>query len=219
MKRAVAWGLSALLWCTTAAGDSSEGAWKVVDQERGITVSAREEPGRELPTFRGQGIIEGDVLLILSVVLDVEGSTEWAEGADEARTVKRIDARTDVVYSRTDTPWPVTDRDMYMMRKTEVIKPGEEFKLRVQCMRGEQEREDVIRIYDCDSHFVLKKVDANHTQIDFMVNVDPRGSLPKFLIRWASRKVPFDTLVNLEAFAKKEHERYQKDVQLWAAAR
>jgi hypothetical protein len=219
MKRAGAWGLLAFLWCTTAAGDASDQGWRVLEQERGITVSARDEPGRELPTLRGQGVIEGDVLLILAIVLDAPGSTEWAEGADEVKIVKTIDPRTHVIYTRTDTPWPVSDRDMYMMRKTEVIKPGEEFKLQVECMRGEKEREDVIRIYDCDSHFVLKKVDATHTSIDYMVNVDPRGSLPKFLIKWASRKVPFDTLINLEEFAKKARPKYQKDMELWASAR
>ena len=60
MKRAATWGLLALLWCTTAAGDASDQGWRVLEQERGITVSARDEPGRELPTLRGQGIIEGD---------------------------------------------------------------------------------------------------------------------------------------------------------------
>jgi hypothetical protein len=221
MKRVGTWFLSGLLWCasTTAMSDASEPGWQVLAQERGITVSVREEPGRELPTFRGQGVIEGDVLLVLAVVLDAVGSMEWAEGADEVRVVKTIDARNDVLYTRTDTPWPVSDRDMYMTRKTEVVKPGEEFRLSVKCMKGEKEREDTIRILDCDSHFVLRKVDANHTSIDYMVNVDPRGSLPKFLIKWASKKVPFDTLVNLEAFAKKERARYQKDIELWASAR
>ena len=66
---------------------------------------------------------------------------------------------------------------------------------------------------------MLRKVDENHTSIDYQVNVDPGGSLPKFLIRWASRKVPFDTLVNLEAFAKKSRARYAGDINMWASAR
>src|SRR5262249_52963982 len=140
--------------------------------------------------------------------------------ADEVKIVRRPAERQAVIYTRTDTPWPVSDRDMYMMRTTEVMKVGEEFKLRVTCMRGEgPEREDTIRITDCDSHFILRRVDANHTSIDYMVNVDPGGSLPKFIIRWASKKVPFDTLVNLESYAKKKREHYKQDVALWASAR
>ena len=210
-----------VLLASTVLADSSKDGWHVIDQERGITVSARDEPGRDLPTLRGQGIIEGDVLLVLSIVLDAEGSTEWAEGADEVKMVKEIDPRTHIIYTRTDTPWPVSDRDMFMKRVTEVVKAGEEFRLSVVCLPNERpEREGVIRIKDCDSHFVLRKVDANHTAIEYQVNVDPGGSLPKFLIRWASRKVPFDTLINLEEFAKKAQSRarYAHDMSLWASA-
>lgn len=218
MKRVGAVVLASLLWCSSVLAGDGEG-WRVLAQERGITVSVRDEPGRELPTFRGQGVIEGDVLLVLAVVLDAPAATEWAEGADEVRIVKTVDPRTHVLYTRTDTPWPVSDRDMYMQRKTEVIKPGEQFKLHMVCTSGEKEREGAVRVTDCESHFILRKIDANHTQIDYQVNIDPAGSIPKFVIKWASKKVPFDTLVNLEAFAKKARERYKRDVELWASAR
>jgi hypothetical protein len=218
MRRLSALGLCASLWCaSTAAGDSGEG-WRVVAEERGITVSVRDEPGRELPTFRGQGVIEGDVLTVLAVVLDVPAAMEWAEGATETRVVKEVDPRTTLIYTRTDTPWPVSDRDMYMQRKTEVVHAGEEFKLRIECMSGEKLRDGVVRVTDCESSFTLRKVDATHTRIDYQVNLDPGGNLPKFLIKWASKKVPFDTLVNLEAYAKEKHDKYKKDVVTWASA-
>lgn len=220
MKRWGAWLLGSLLLSATApAASEDKGGWKILSKERGITVSVREEPGRELPTFRGEGIIEGELLLILAIVLDAPGAMEWAEGADEVRLVREIDPRTHILYTRTDTPWPVSDRDMYTKRVTEVVRPGEEYRLHLECQKGEAERKGVIRVTDCESHFVLRRVDDNHTLIEYQVNIDPGGSIPKFLIRWASKKVPFDTLVNLEAFAKKSRARYARDVELWASAR
>jgi len=209
-----------LLMSSLTAADASEPGWRVVDSERGITVSVREQPGQELPSFRGQGIIEGHVLDVLSVVLDAEGAMEWAEGADEVAILRELGPRLHLIYSHTDTPWPVTDRDMVMKRKVEVVKPAEVFRLEIECVdEGKAPREDIIRIHDCSSAFMLRKVDETHTSIDYQVRVDPEGSLPKWLVAWAARKVPFDTLVNLEAHVKKTRARYRSTSQAWASAR
>ena len=209
-----------LLLASIATADSSNAGFRVIDSERGITVSVRDEPGQELPTFRGQGVIEGNVLYVLSVVLDAEGAMEWAEGADEVALLREIDARSHLIYSHTDTPWPVTDRDMIFKRKIEIVRPGTEFRLDLSCVReGKAEREGIIRVTDCSSTFVLRKIDETHTEIDYQVHIDPGGSLPKWLIAWASRKVPFDTLINLEGHVKKTRAKYAGSARSWASAR
>lgn len=215
------WLLALLMgaFASSSQADSASAGFRVVDTERGITVSVRDEPGQNLPTFRGQGVIEGDVLYVLSVVLDAEGAMEWAEGADEVQTLKQLDARVHLLYSHTDTPWPVTDRDMVIKRKVEVVKPGSEFRIALECVNeGKPVRDGIIRVTDCVSAFTLRKIDANHTEIDYIVHIDPGGSLPKWLIAWASRKVPFDTLINLEAYVKKTRSRYAPTAKAWASA-
>ncbi len=212
--------LLTLLFASMTAADASSSGFRVIDSERGITVSVRDEPGQALPTFRGQGVIEGDVLSVLAVVLDAEGAMEWAEGADEVILLREIDARSHLIYTHTDTPWPVSDRDMVLKRKIEVVRPGEEFRLDLACVNeGKPKRDGIIRISDCSSYFVLRKVDATHTAIDYQVHVDPGGSLPKWLIAWASRKVPFDTLVNLEEHVRKTRTQYASSARAWASAR
>lgn len=219
MRRGLAVIVGALFVASMGAADASEGAWRVVDSERGITVSVRDVPGQELPSFRGQGTIEGDVLYVLAVVLDAEGAMEWAEGADEVALLRELDPRQHLIYSHTDTPWPVTDRDMIMKRKVEIVKPGEAFRLRLECVeQGKAPIEGIIRIHDCSSDFLLQKVDAQHTSIDYQVRIDPEGSLPKWLVAWAARKVPFDTLVNLEAHVKKTRAKYARTAATWAQA-
>ncbi len=214
MIACIALGLASM-----ATADASVSGWRVVDSERGITVSVRDEPGQELPSFRGEGTIEGDVLYVLAVVLDAEGAMEWAEGADEVRLLREIDPRTHLIYSHTDTPWPVTDRDLIMKRVVRVVKVGAEFHLQLDCVNeGKAPVEGIMRISDCSSHFLLRKVDANHTSIDYQVRIDPAGSLPKWLVAWAARKVPFETLVNLEAQVKKTHHKYATTARAWASA-
>ncbi len=202
-----------------AAAHASEDGWRVVASERGITVSVRHEPGRGLPAFRGQGTIEGDVSYVLSVVLDTEGALAWAEGTDHMATLRELDPRQHLIYSHTSTPWPVRDRDMIMRRKVEVVKPGEAFRLRLDCVKeGKAPIVGCIRIQVCSSEFMLRKVDAEHTLIDYQVRIDPRGILPKWFVAWSARRVPFDTLVNLEAYVKKTRTKYAPIAAAWAKA-
>jgi hypothetical protein len=198
---------------------AQSGAWRVIDRERGITITARDEPGRELPTFRGQGNIRGDVLSVLAVVADAEGAAQWAKGADRVQLVRALGPRTHLIYTYTDTPWPVSDRDMIMKRTIEVAKPGQEFWVRLVCAPKVRKPVDgVIRVTDCVSHFHLKRVDDKTTYVEYQVNLDPGGRLPDWLIRWASKKIPFETLVDLEKQVGRSKGKYEAFVREWANA-
>ncbi len=197
----------------------AEGSWRTIDEDRGIKVTVRDEPGRELPTFRGQGNIHARILEVLAVILDIPGATRWAKGADEARLVRTIDPKTHLVYTRTDTPWPVSDRDLIMRRTVQIVKPAQEFHIRLLCApKATAELEGVIRVRTCDSYFHLRYVDDETTFVDYQVNLDPRGSLPLWLIAWASKKIPMETLVSLEAQATKTGKQYASVVKEWATA-
>ena len=203
-----------------SAGALAEAPWKLLERERGITVETREEPGRDLPTLRGRGVIAGEVTRVLAVILDEKLATEWAEGADECRLLKNEDERTALIYTLTDTPWPVSDRDMVMRRKVEVIKPGEEFRVFMTCApKAKPERDGVIRIVTCETYFHIKKQSDTTTFMEYQVNVDPGGKLPSWLVRWAAKKIPMNTFVSLEEMVAKVGAKYDDEAEGWASAK
>lgn len=195
------------------------GAWKVVDRDRGITLSRREQPGCGLPAFRGQGHVQGGVLQVLSVMLDMSILHRWAYGVDEAHIIKHIDARTEILYLYSDLPWPVRDRDMIVRKEVDVIKPGEEFRIRLSCApEASPVREGVIRVPRCSSTFLVRKVDAETTDIDYIMSLDPAGLLPKWAGSFVAKQVPFSTLVAIEERASESKGKYEASIRRWSAA-
>ncbi len=177
--------------------------WQRLKQEKGIVVSTREEPGQPLPRLRAQGTITGNVLDVLAVVLDDARADEWAKGSTHVETLRTIDARTQLVYTRSEQPWPIHDRDLVMRRTVEVIEPGEQFRLHMVCAPDEKPKTvGVVRVRECESTLLLRKVDAHTTAVDYQLRLDPGGRVPPGLVRWASERVPFDTLVALERQVK-----------------
>jgi START domain len=200
--------------------EADEAGWRTIRAQHGVEVGTRAEPGRALPSFRGRGEVEGSVLHVLAVVLDDERANEWARSADEAEVLRKIDARTEIVYSRARQVWPVRDRDLVMKRSVEVLQPGAEFRVRLVCLPGEKPRiEDVVRMTDCETVFWLRKIDAARTWVDFRVRADPGGASPDWLVRWAAQNVPLETLTALRRQVQKTRQSYAAVMREWEHAR
>lgn len=216
-------GAALLIWLSAALCFAQEhdkpSGWTIVDRERGITISRREQPGCDLPSFRGQGDLKGGVLQVLAVMLDMSVLHRWAYGVDEAHIVKQLDARTDLLYLYSDLPWPVRDRDMIVRKSVDVLKPGQEFRINLSCEpKAKPERDGVVRVQRCRSSFLVTKVDAETTGIDYVMSLDPAGLLPKWAGSFVAETVPFNTLVALEERAAESHGKYEAVIQRWSAA-
>lgn len=198
--------LSALL-CGSALAEKS---WEVIDHtSEGYEIATREEPNRNMPSFRARGVLKGDIVHLLAILLDAKRSTEWAEGADLVKIVKRTGPLTALIYTRSKLIWPVTDRDVLMYGQLEVIKPSQEYNLVMRVSdKGVPPQDGVIRITDAYAHFHLKKRPDGKVWIEYVVNADPGGSLPAWLVKWASRKVPRETLNKLQKQLEKTNGEY-----------
>jgi hypothetical protein len=195
------------LLLTSVAAAQAEAGWRKVSEERGIVVSTREQPGKQLPSFRGQGEVKAPILQVLAVVLDDARTREWAKDADEAEVLRRIDDHTQIVYSRSHQTWPVRDRDLVMKRT--VAQEGEAYRVRLECIAGEKPKVDgVIRIEDCETEFVLRPVGPETTAVDYRVRADPGGTNPDWAVKWASKNIPLETLIALRKQVAKTKGKY-----------
>jgi hypothetical protein len=193
--------------------------WTQIDSDRGITVSRKEQPGCGLPAFRGVGKVKGGVLQVLALMLDSDAVEEWAYGVDEAKLLKRIDQNHDLIYLYSDIPWPVRDRDMIVNREVEVLQPGEEFIIRLRCEPDAvPEVSGTVRVKTCRSSFHLRRVDAETTEVDYEMSLDPAGLLPKWAGNYVAKAVPFKTLVGIEERAEKTAGQYEAVVKRFSTA-
>ena len=196
-----------------------DGDWKFERRESGVTVSRRGATGRSLPAFRGEGRVKVHVLSVLAVILDVREVERWAYGVTDARSVRHVDDRTEIVYLYSNTPWPVRDRDMVVRRSVSILKPGSEFAVSIRCEPGGvPAREGVIRVRDCESRFRVRKLDANTTEIVYEMSLDPEGSVPQWASAFLARTAPVQTLLAIESRASRNQGRYAAFIRRWSNA-
>jgi hypothetical protein len=213
--------LCACLCLVAVAVRAHEPGWTVIESNEGITVSRREQPGADMPAFRGQGSLQGNVLQMLALMMDLSATPRWACGIDEARAIGPRDERTDYVYLYSDVPWPIRDRDMVVRRDIFVEEQAKQFRIELHCDPDRAPpRDGVVRVRNCDSTFRLKRMDLDHTDLDYVMTLDPAGHLPKWSGSWIAKHVPFRTLRSIERETGEttSTKRYEAAVRRWSAA-
>jgi hypothetical protein len=206
--------------CGVALADDAR-AWQFVSEKDGVKVSTRTEPGSDVATFRGQAKLRGAVLHLLSVLTDDARSPEWQDTLTEGRRLRVLDGlRSQIVYSRTSQPWPIRDRELVMHRTIDVVEPGSTYRVRLVCApEAMPAKEGVVRITDCDSSFLLRKLDEKTTYVEAMVRVDAGGATPGWITNLASKNVTRETLTSLQRQADRTVGQYSEHIARWQEAR
>jgi hypothetical protein len=189
--------------------------WKQIRSERGIKVYQREEKGRDLPSFKGVGNVEGDMYSILAVLRDGARRKEWMTRSGVTRVLKRTSVFEAISYQQTLAPFPVSDREVIMHTKVYLRKEPQEIIATFNGVKWERpikgvDRDDFVWMPYLKGYWRLTPKGPNTTEVTYMVNTDPGGLLPNFLIRRISRDLPYWTLIGLRKQVKRSAGRYDE---------
>ena len=181
-------------------GAEARAEWQTVATEQGVEVSQQPVEGRDLPMFRGVGDVEASLSDILEVIGDVAEHTRWMPDCAESRLL-REEGDVLYVYRRTSAPWPVSDRDVVIRSRTEVIETDVEVHVYFEAVDEPAVAPDsgAIRMPHLSGHYKLRALGPARTRVEYQVDVDPGGRLPGWLAAGTSRDNPIRTLVGLRA--------------------
>jgi len=193
--------------------------WRTVARESGALVMLRDVPGRSFPTFRAVWQVQENIYDVLAVLSDVERHTQWIDNNAVSRLLKKKSEFAYVVYSRTDAPWPVADRDaVYHSRVTVHEK---ERLVMVRFWAGKSARmppvSGVVRMSNLRGYYGLKMLGPKKTQVDYEVDADPAGWIPTWIGKIALKKSILKTVRALRERVKKTRGWYHKRIKRWRA--
>jgi hypothetical protein len=206
-----------LLIAALVAVPASAGAWEVVTETDGIRVLKRQSPGRDFPTFRAIGVVDASVYQVLAVLADIARHPQWVSNCSEAKQLRQVSETEVVLYTRTDAPWPVSDRDAVFRSTAHVYQRGQHLVVRFVAAwdNAAPPRKGIVRMTNLRGHYVLKALGPQKMMIDYVVDADPAGSLPKWLAKLSVRKLPLDTIRALRKQVVKTQGWYAERIRKW----
>jgi hypothetical protein len=186
-------GAGLLVVILSISATASAAPWRKLYTKEGVTVSAQERPGSDLPILRGVGILPTNLYLLLAIVDDVPRHTEWVYRLERSKMLWRPDPWHARVYLRFNFPWPTSDRDAVV--KIEIKRrwfPHHEVFITFADTVDKRmpPLDGVVRVPRTIGFTRLRWLGPNHTHIVYQIDTDPSGSLPKWLVRWLSESLP-----------------------------
>lgn len=206
--------LAGLLQNPARAGD-----WEVIAEREGIVVSRRLVPGQSFPELRAVGEVPGTPYEILAILLDVPAYVAWLPDCVEAKTVRKIDAWRSLIYTRTDVPWPVPDRDVVVDNEVIFIDPPSKVKVAFRAVAEPvvRRRQGTVRMRKATGFYTIEAIDESRALVHYEVDADPSGTLPDWLISMQSKRNPFETLAGLRRRLEATRGQYREQIEKFPA--
>jgi hypothetical protein len=129
----------------------------------------------------------------------VEWHTQWMYRCSESAVVKRFDEDTALVYNRTDTPWPVWDRDAVLDTAFVTSPDSKVITLTFKNIDSKLRPlpDNVIRMPRLVGSYRMERLGPNKTKVTYTVEVDIGGSVPDWMAEMVARDMPYKTLSKL----------------------
>jgi hypothetical protein len=180
--------------------------WSLTRDEEGIRSYKMQQPSSPLLWFKGEGIIDAPIDLVLSVIVDAERAGEWISYLSESIVIRWIEEPGSYVqFTRFDIPWPVADRVFVSRVALEVDPETHGAVLAYHTSKERADFDNAILGSATGSRYILEPVDGGARTLFVGIGIaDPRGSIPKWLVNWVGGSWPHETIQALRQQVRKD---------------
>lgn len=187
-------------------------AWKTTGRWHGIVISKRKVPGKHFHRFRGVGLVNADPYHILAILHDVKRHPEWMHKCSVSKILRRSGKYGYLIYNRIDAPWPFSDRDAIFRATSRTIKRGRRLGARFVGVKSRLMGEvpGVVRFVWVKGIYNLKAAGSQGTLVDYQVEGDAGGWIPRWLANRANKDLPLKTLLALRRQARRTRGWYDR---------
>lgn len=179
--------------------------WQLTREKDGIQVFKGKVSGSDLFAFKGVAEIDGPVARVATVIFDTNRAPEWMVDLEKALVVKWTSPTEFLEYDHFGTPFVMKDRDFLSHVTLSTDPATKEFKFHYESAQdGDAPETRYVRGCLMNSNFKLTPVDGGtKTKVIAEMHVDPKGSVPRWIVNFFQKDWPIDTFNGLRRQVKK----------------
>ena len=178
--------------------------WKLKQDKENIKVYTKNITNSPLKAIKIVGNINASLSALTAVLLDINSTKEWVYATKSIAVLKTISSSELIYYSELEIPWPVSNRDFIVL-----LKVTQDEKTKTVSVDGFNKpaylppNKNVVRIQQSYSKWVITPIPKGQLKIEYVLQVDPGGSVPAWLINLFATKGPFETFKKLREQVRK----------------
>jgi hypothetical protein len=179
--------------------------WSLSVNREGIQVYTRPIANSKIKAIKVVTNLQATSSQLVAAILDIQTCNEWVYHSTENVLIKQISPLELIYYSRVDVPWPVEDRDYVVHIEVEQHPQTRVITVNSPCIPGYvAEKKNIVRISHTVGKWTITPIGKNQVRAEYMLEVDPMGSIPAWLTNLFATKGPLETFRNLKVHVQKE---------------
>jgi len=200
-KRAFFTACILLLFTAYAAAQTE---WELKEDKEGIRVYTKKVDNSPLKAVKTVCTVNTSLSTLTAVLLDINSSADWVYETKRITLLKQISPAELIYYSEINIPWPVLNRDFIVL-----LKVTQDEKTKAVTVMGYNkpdylpENKNIVRIQQSYSKWLITPLQNGQVKIEYVLQVDPAGSVPAWMINLFATKGPFETFRKLREQVKK----------------
>lgn len=187
-----------IFFCLLAGVCFGQYSWKLEKDKNGIKVYKSDVRNSVFKAIKVECTLTGNYEKLASILTNVPHLSDWIYNSKNTRLLKQNNSNDIIYYSETYLPWPLSNRDavIHLQIKTDSLphfltitgnsKPG-----MVSDLPGK------VRITHYRANWKVTMPTPNTIRINYILELDPGGSIPGWVANMFAEKGPYGTFSNL----------------------
>jgi len=179
--------------------------WKLSTQHDGIDVYTRPASNPKLKAIRVVCNMQATNSQLLAAIMDIETCSEWVYHSKKNIMIKQVSPLDLIYYSEVDVPWPCENRDFVVHIQVQQHPQTKVITVNSPCIPGYvPEKDKIVRIPHSVGNWTITPLGKNQVRAEYVLEVDPMGTIPAWLINLFATKGPLETFKNLKVHVQKD---------------
>ncbi len=173
--------------------------WTVQKVKDGIKISSRHSPSSPFNDIRVELDVTGNIDQLEAILVDVNKYKEWSYATKISRLVKSLSPGKFIYYTEIEVPWPATNRAFYA--NFELKKNLTEKSMHVIAVNVpdyEPIPKDLVQVTLTRGTWNITTITNKSIHIDYVLEMNPGGSLPVWVLNLFSTKGPMESFENIK---------------------
>jgi hypothetical protein len=182
----------------------SQADWQLKVDKDGIKVYTKDVANSAFKAIKTVCSIDVSASRLTAVLLDINHCAEWVYSTKSCTLLSQSNPLELVYHSEVNVPWPVNNRDFIVG-----LKVTQDAASKAVSVIAENKPtylpayKNIVRIPQSYSKWLIQPVNNNLVNVEYILKVDPGGSVPAWLINLFATRGPFESFKNLRLQVKK----------------
>ena len=170
------------------------------DAKKNIKTWYKSEDGKKIRSFKVDTLLNGSLITVAHVFLDIDNYTRWFWQVREAKVVQKISPTEFVYYVQHHAPVTLPDRDAYIRVTIEPYSSQKGYAtFRLKAIPDFMpEKPPLVRMLGEDMLIKLTPIGKEQVRVEVEGFLDPGGRAPTWAINAVQKQAPYYTVLGLQ---------------------